>query len=141
MFRKSITTKCINLTAFLFGIPPNIMSLIQLPEQKSGIKYQPRGVTIRLLFYYPHYAIIIMELTSKDGNMVVNFYPVKTWDNNLIDNRILKVLRFRGDKQKKMLISRDEFYYQVKEYMNHKYKIISEYMPPQFIKQEDYCHV
>ena len=82
-----------------------------------------------------------MELTSKDGNMVVYFYPVKNWDNEKINNRILKVLRFRGDKQKKMLISRDEFYYQVKEYMNHKYKIISEYMPPQFIKQEDYCHV
>ena len=82
-----------------------------------------------------------MELTSKDGNMVVNFYPVKNWDNEIINNRILKVLSFRGDKQKKMLISRDEFYYQVKEYMNHKYKIISEYMPAQFIKQEDYCHV
>ena len=100
-----------------------------------------KGVAIAPLFYYPHYAIIIMELTSKDGNMVVNFYPVKNWDNEIINNRILKVLRFRGDKQKKMLITRDEFYYQVKEYMNHKYKIISEYMPPQFIKQEDYCHV
>ena len=78
-----------------------------------------------------------MELTSRDGNMVVDFYPVKTWDDKLIDNRILKVLRFRGDKQKKMLISRDEFYYQVKEYIEeYKYKITSEYMPAQFISQE-----
>ena len=52
-----------------------------------------------------------MELTSKDGNMVVDFYPVKDWDNNIINNRILKVLSFRGDQQKKMLITRDEFYY------------------------------
>ena len=74
-----------------------------------------------------------MELTSKDGNMVVDFYPVKNWDNEIIHNRILKVLSFRGDKQKKMLITRDEFYYQVKEYMSHMYKITSEYMPPQFI--------
>ena len=81
-----------------------------------------------------------MELTSRDGNMVVDFYPVKTWDNKLISNRILKVLSFRGDKQKKMLISRDEFYYQVKEYVNHKYNITSEFMPPQFINQEDYCY-
>ena len=73
--------------------------------------------------------------------MVVNFYPVKTWDNNLIDNRILKVLSFRGDKQKKMLISRDEFYYQLREYIKDcKYKVISEYMPAQFIHLEDYCH-
>jgi hypothetical protein len=74
-----------------------------------------------------------MELTSKDGNMVVDFYPIKDFSNNLINNRMLKVLSFRGDMQKKMLISRDEFYYQVKEYMNHKYNITSEYMPAQYI--------
>ena len=78
-----------------------------------------------------------MELTSKDGNMVVDFYPVKDFDNNIINNRILKVLSFRGDKQKKMLITRDEFYYQVREYILYcKYKVTSEYMPPQFINQE-----
>ncbi len=80
-----------------------------------------------------------MELTSKDGNMVVDFYPVKDWNENTINNRILKVLRFRGDKQKKMLITRDEFYYQVREYiLQCKYKVTSEYMPAQFIKQEEY---
>ena len=55
-----------------------------------------------------------MELTSKDGNMVVDFYPVKTWDGKLISNRMLKVLTFRNDIQRKMLITRDEFYYQVR---------------------------
>ena len=69
--------------------------------------------------------------------MVVDFYPVKTWDNKLINNRMLKVLSFRGDMQKKMLITRSEFYYQVKEYLkDYKYKVTSEYMPPQFINQE-----
>ena len=83
-----------------------------------------------------------MELTSKDGNMVVDFYPVKNWDGEMINNRILKVLRFRGDKQKKMLITRDEFYYQVREYIKDcKYSVTSEYMPAQFINQEDYCNV
>ena len=83
-----------------------------------------------------------MELTSRDGNMVVDFYPVKDWNENVINNRILKVLRFRGDKQKKMLITRDEFYYQVREYIKEcKYNVTSEYMPAQFIKQEEYCHV
>ncbi len=78
-----------------------------------------------------------MELTSKDGNMVVDFYPVKDLDNNLIHNRILKVLSFRGDKQKKMLITRDEFYYQVREYiLYNKYNVTSEYMPAQYITQE-----
>ena len=74
-----------------------------------------------------------MELTSKDGNMVVDFYPVKDWDNNIINNRILKVLSFRGDQQKKMLITRDEFYYQVKQYVDkHKYQITDDSMIPQF---------
>ena len=66
--------------------------------------------------------------------MVVDFYPVKNWDNEIIHNRILKVLSFRGDKQKKMLITRDEFYYQVIEYIKEcKYKVTSEYIPAQYI--------
>ncbi len=82
-----------------------------------------------------------MEVTSRDGNMVVDFYPVKDMNNNLIANRMLKVLSFRGDMQKKMLITRQEFYYQVREYIKDcKYNVTSEYMPVQFINQEDYCH-
>ena len=78
-----------------------------------------------------------MELTSRDGNMVVDFYPVKNLDNTPINNRILKVLSFRGDKQKKMLITRDEFYYQVREYVKDcKYNVTSEYMPAQYISKE-----
>ena len=78
-----------------------------------------------------------MEITSKDGNMVVDFYPVKDMNNNLIANRMLKVLSFKGDTQKKMLISRQEFYYQVREYIKDcKYSVTSEYMPAQFINQE-----
>ena len=83
-----------------------------------------------------------MEVTSRDGNMVVDFYPVKDMNNNLIANRMLKVLSFRGDTQKKMLITRDEFYYQVREYIKDcKYSVTSEYMPAQFINQEDYSNV
>ena len=68
-----------------------------------------------------------MEVTSRDGNMVVDFYPVKDMNNNLIANRMLKVLSFRGDTQKKMLISRQEFYYQVREYIKDcKYSVTSE---------------
>ena len=83
-----------------------------------------------------------MELTSKDGNMVVDFYPIKDLDNNLINNRMLKVLSFRGDTQRKMIISKDEFYYQVREYiLYNKYKVTSEYMPPQYHSEEVISHV
>jgi len=78
-----------------------------------------------------------MELTSRDGNMVVDFYPIKDLDNNLINNRMLKVLSFRGDMQKKMIISKEEFYYQVREYiMKCKYSVTNEDYPVQFINQE-----
>jgi len=82
-----------------------------------------------------------MEITSKDGNMVVDFYPVKDFNNNIITNRMLKVLSFRGDMQKKMLISKDEFYSQVREYiMKYKYKVTNEDYPVQFISKEDYSY-
>ena len=82
-----------------------------------------------------------MELTSKDGNMVVDFYPVKDLDNNLINNRMLKVLSFRGDTQKKMLITKDEFYYQVREYiLKCKYKVTNEDYPAQYISKYDYVN-
>ena len=78
-----------------------------------------------------------MQLSSKSGHMVSDYYPVKTWDNKLINNRMLKVLSFKGDTQKKMIISRQEFYYQVREYIKDcKYSVTSEYMPAQFINQE-----
>ena len=83
-----------------------------------------------------------MELTSRDCNMVVDFYPVKNWDGNLINNRMLKVLSFRGDMQKKMLISKDEFYYQVREYIKQcKYNVTNEDYPVQFISKEVINHV
>ena len=83
-----------------------------------------------------------MELTSKDGNMVVDFYPVKDLDNNLINNRMLKVLSFRGDTQKKMLITKDEFYYQVREYIPKcKYSVTNEDYRVQFISKEVINHV
>ena len=74
-----------------------------------------------------------MQITSKDGNMVVDFYPVKDWDGTILGNRMLKVLSFRGDTQHKMLITKHEYDYQVDSYVNaHKYQITDTSMLPQF---------
>ena len=65
-----------------------------------------------------------MRLASKDGNMVVDFNPIKG-DND----QVLKTLSFRGDTQREYPISRDHFYYQVREYVQtHKYLITDESM-------------
>ena len=70
-----------------------------------------------------------MQISSKDGNMVVDFYPTKDANNKVYSDKILKVLSFRGDTQKKMVISRDHFYYQVREYiLTHKYVITNDSM-------------
>ena len=118
----------------MFGSLLNITQFqIHLHKVKSGTKITFKRDNLSL-FLLPTYSNYIMELTSKDGNMVVDFYPVKNWDNEIIHNRILKVLSFRGDQQKKMLISRDEFYYQVREYIKEcKYQVTNEYMPAQYI--------
>ena len=78
-----------------------------------------------------------MQISSKDGNMVVDFYPTKDANNKVYSDKILKVLSFRGDTQKKMVISRDHFYHQVKEYVQaYKYRITDDAMLPQFISSE-----
>ena len=76
-----------------------------------------------------------MQLTSKDGNMVVDYYPVKHWSNNHINpNHMLKVLSFRGDTQKKMIITKSEYDFQCKEYKeNYNYKVTdTNFHLPQF---------
>jgi len=65
-----------------------------------------------------------MQISSKDGNMVVDFNPIKG-DND----QVLKTLRFRGDTQREYPISRDHFYYQVREYiLTHKYVVTDDSM-------------
>ena len=74
-----------------------------------------------------------MELTAKGGSMVVDFLPLKDWDNTPIDSHFLKVLSFKGCTQRKMIITKDEFNYQLKQYTDkHNYQITSPYMPRQF---------
>ena len=72
-----------------------------------------------------------MRLASKDGNMVVDFNPIKG-DND----QVLKTLRFRGDTQREYPISRDHYYYQVREYvLTHKYLITDD-----SVKEVDLAH-
>ena len=73
------------------------------------------------------------QVTSKDRNMIVDFYPVRDWDGKVITTHMLKVLSFRGDTQKKMLITRHEFRHQLTSYVDvHKYKITGHNSIPQF---------
>ena len=65
-----------------------------------------------------------MELTSKDGNMVVDFYPIKDWNNNILPDKYLRILTFRGETQNKRYISEAQLDSEVKDRVdNYRYSI------------------
>ena len=49
-----------------------------------------------------------MQLTSKDGNMVVDFYPVKFATGEIHNRLMLKVVTFMGKTQSMRLFNRKE---------------------------------
>ena len=61
-----------------------------------------------------------MKLQSKDGNMVVDFYPIKTPMGNVSEEWFLKVLSFRGETQSKKFLSRIEMSLQLDDYFERK---------------------
>ena len=53
-----------------------------------------------------------MQLTSKDGNMVVDFYPLKFADGKIHNRLMLKVVTFCGKTQSKSYINRKDFQFE-----------------------------
>ena len=54
-----------------------------------------------------------MQLTSKDANMIVDFYPVKFADGTISTRYILKVLTFSNCKQSMRYISKKDLQQEV----------------------------
>ena len=50
-----------------------------------------------------------MQLTSKDGSMVVDFYPVKFATGEIHNRLMLKVVTFCGATQSKRYINKKDF--------------------------------
>ena len=50
-----------------------------------------------------------MQLTSKDANMIVDFYPVKYADGDISTRYILKTVTFMGQSQSKRYILKRDF--------------------------------
>lgn len=50
-----------------------------------------------------------MQLTSKDGNMVVDFYPVKYANGDVSTRLMLKIVNFSNDQQSKRYITKKDF--------------------------------
>ena len=46
-----------------------------------------------------------MQITNKSGSVVIDFYPVKTWDNVNITDKFLRILTFNGQTWTKRIVS------------------------------------
>ena len=46
-----------------------------------------------------------MQITNKSGSVVIDFYPVKTWDNVNITDKFLRILSFNGQTWTKRIVS------------------------------------
>ena len=84
-----------------------------------------------------------MEFLRKDaisGDTVVNYYPVKGWDNFIRENVIFKVVEFMAGGFKtysKQLVSKSTFDNDIQRMtISPDWELISEYMPPQFINSD-----
>ena len=46
-----------------------------------------------------------MQLSAK--SIVLDYYPIKTWSNNIIPEKYLRILTFKGQTQTKRIISKE----------------------------------
>ena len=73
-----------------------------------------------------------MQLTSKDGNMVVDFYPVKFATGEIHNRLMLKTVTFMGQTQSKRYINKKDFKREVwSRVEGYGYQVTDESMLPQ----------
>jgi hypothetical protein len=76
-----------------------------------------------------------MKLQSKDGAMVVDFYPIKNHSGDVSKEWFLKVLTFMGETQSKKYLNRIEMNLEVEEYLSNipiPYNVVDFNTIPQF---------
>ena len=81
-----------------------------------------------------------MQLTSKDGNMVVDFYPVKFATGQIHNRLMLKVVTFMGKTQSKRYINKKDFQYEFDSRTHgYGYQVTDESMIPQLFNSAMAC--
>ena len=64
-----------------------------------------------------------MQIQSKGGSMVLDYYPTKRWDSVKLHDKVLKVLTFRGRTILKKVISTEAYINEVYDRI-HKFKYV-----------------
>ena len=49
-----------------------------------------------------------MQITSNKGTVVLDYYPIKNWQNVIDPDNILRILSFKGDTIVKRIITKDK---------------------------------
>jgi hypothetical protein len=60
-----------------------------------------------------------MKLQSKNGSMVVDFYPTKTISGEVSKEWFVKTLSFCGETQSQINLNRIEMNLEIEEYLNN----------------------
>ena len=64
-----------------------------------------------------------MQIQSKMGSVVLDYYPTKTWDNVKLHDKVLKILTFRGKTMLKKVISTEAYINEVYDRI-HKFEYV-----------------
>ena len=64
-----------------------------------------------------------MQIQSKGGPMVLDYYPTKRWDSVKLHDKVLKVLTFRGQTIIKKVISTQDYINEVYDRI-HNFKYV-----------------
>ena len=71
-----------------------------------------------------NFFFIMTQITAKGGSVVLDYYPLKDWNNNILPDKYLRILSFRGETQNKRYINEAQLDSEVKDRVdNFSYKI------------------
>ena len=83
-----------------------------------------------------------MQITANKGSIVLDYYPIKDWSNNIIPDQFLRILTFRGETQTKRIVSREIMDEDViSRTEDYGYKVTHYNTIPQYHSKEDNSNV
>jgi len=80
-----------------------------------------------------------MQISSSKGSMVLDFYPIKDWNENIIEGKFLRILSFMGQTQTKRIVTRETMDEDVNNRVNDYGYVVrdSEFRFPQFVSSTE----
>ena len=48
-----------------------------------------------------------MQITSQFGSVVLDYYPIKNWENVIDPDNVLRILTFKGETMTKRIVSKE----------------------------------